>query len=82
MGQRMTKGESKGKPKGETKGPGLLLISVGTMLTSMIVAGFLLGYWVDGWLKTPPIFMLIFGAMGLVGGFLKVFKLLNDPNLQ
>ena len=69
---------SKVKPKT----PGLLLVSVGTMLSSTVVAGFLMGYWVDGWLETPPIFMILFGGMGLVGGFLKVFKLLTDPKLQ
>lgn len=56
--------------------PGLLLIGVGTMLTSMVVAGFLLGYAVDVWADTRPIFMLAFGALGLVGGFLKVYRLL------
>lgn len=55
---------------------GLLLIGVGSMLTSMVVAGFLLGYLVDSWADTRPLFMLLFGALGLVGGFLKVFKLL------
>lgn len=70
------------KPGLKPKPPGLLLISVGTMLSSMVVAGFLLGYWVDAWFGTQPIFMLILGAMGLVGGFLKVYKLLNDPKLQ
>lgn len=69
---------SKSKPKG----PGLLLISAGTMLSSMVVAGFLLGYWVDDWLEASPIFMIVFGGLGLVGGFLKVFKLLNDPKMQ
>lgn len=69
---------SKVKPKT----PGLLLVSVGTMLSSTVVAGFLLGYWVDGWLETSPIFMILFGGMGLVGGFLKVYKLLTDPKLQ
>ena len=64
------------------KGPGLLLISVGTMLTSMVVAGFLLGYVLDAWLETLPIFMLGFGVLGFVGGILKVYRLLNDPNLQ
>ncbi len=68
--------------KSKTKGPGLLLISVGTMLSSMVVAGFLRGYWVDGGLGTSPIFMLIFGGMGLAGGFLKVYRLLNDPGMQ
>ena len=64
------------------KAPGLLLVSVGTMLSSTVVAGFLLGYWMDGWLETSPIFMILFGGMGLIGGFLKVFKLLTDPKLQ
>jgi len=68
--------------RSKPKGPGLLLISVGTMLSSTVIAGFLLGYWVDGWLETSPIFMVVFGGLGLVGGFLKVFKLLNDPKLQ
>ena len=74
--------ESNGKKLNNTKGPGLLLISVGTMLTSMIVAGFLLGYGLDVWLDTKPIFMLILGVMGFIGGILKVYRLLNDPNLQ
>jgi ATP synthase protein I len=65
-----------------TKGPGLLLISVGTMLTSMIVSGFLLGYGLDVWLDTRPIFMLILGVLGFIGGILKVYRLLSDPKLQ
>lgn len=59
---------------------GLLLIGVGTMLTSMVVAGFLLGYAVDTWADTRPVFMLLLGALGLIGGFLKVYKLLSRPD--
>lgn len=66
----------------EPKGPGLLLISVGTMLTSMIAAGFLLGYLLDVWLETLPIFMLVLGVLGFIGGILKVYRLMSDPNLQ
>lgn len=54
-----------------------LLIGAGTMLTSMVVAGFLLGYAVDAWLDSRPVFMLIFGGLGFIGGFMKVCKLLN-----
>ena len=75
-------GESRETESNKNKGPGLLLISVGTMLTSMVVAGFLLGYGLDVWLGTKPIFMLVLGAMGFVGGILKVYRLLNDPNLH
>lgn len=74
--------ESKGPESNKNKGPGLLLISVGTMLTSMVVAGFLLGYGLDVWLDTKPILMVVLGAMGFVGGILKVYRLLNDPNLH
>lgn len=66
----------------DSKGPGLLLISVGTMLSSMVVSGFLLGYGLDVWLDTRPIFMLVLGVLGFVGGILKVYRLLSDPNLQ
>lgn len=59
------------------RGSGWVLIGVGTMLTSMIGAGFLLGYGVDRWLDSQPIFMVLFGALGLVGGILKVYKLLS-----
>lgn len=73
---------NKSSEKARYQRPGLLLISVGTMLSSMVIAGFLLGYWLDNWLGTSPILMLILGALGFVGGILKVYKLLTDPNLQ
>lgn len=65
--------------KPQTKG--LLLIGVGTMLTSMVVAGFLLGYAVDTWMDSRPVFMLLLGGLGLIGGFLKVYKLLIRADL-
>lgn len=54
----------------------LLLVSVGTILTSMAITGFILGYGVDTWLDTQPIFTLSFGCLGFVGGMLKSCKLL------
>ena len=66
----------------KAKGPSLLLISVGTILTSMIAAGFLLGYGVDVLLETQPIFLLSFGILGFIGGILKVYKMLSDPELH
>jgi ATP synthase protein I len=64
------------------KNRSLLLVGVGSMLTSMVVTGFLLGYAVDAWLETKPIFMLLLGVLGTVGGFLKVYKLLVNPDLN
>lgn len=68
--------------RSKRKSPGLLLIGVGSILTSMIAAGFILGYAVDVWLETQPIFLLSFGLLGLIGGILKVYKMLIDPELQ
>jgi len=58
---------------------GLLLIGVGTILTSMVLAGFLLGYMLDAWLDTKPVFMVVLCGLGFVGGILKVYKLLTHP---
>lgn len=58
------------------KSPRLILLGVGTILSSMVLSGFLLGYWVDGWLDTKPIFMLLFAGLGFVGGAIRVCKLL------
>ncbi|MEW5756878.1 MAG: AtpZ/AtpI family protein [Pseudomonadota bacterium] len=59
----------------------MLLISVGSILTSMIAAGFLLGFAVDYWLDTKPWFMLALGVLGFIGGLLKVYKLLTHPDM-
>lgn len=43
----------------------------------MVASGFLLGYLTDRWLGTSPLFMLLFGVLGFIGGMLKVYKLLS-----
>ncbi len=60
----------------KNKGPGLLLIGVGTNLTSMIVAGFGLGYGLDYLIDTTPLFMVLFGILGFVGGIIKAYEML------
>ncbi len=60
----------------------LLMVSAGNVFASMVISGLLLGYLVDGWLDTRPIFMLGFGALGLVGGFQRVHKLLGAKDKQ
>ena len=67
---------------GKPKSTGILLIGVGTMLTSIIAAGFLMGYFLDKWFETQPIFMLLLGGLGFIGGFIKVYKLLMNPDLN
>jgi len=59
----------------------MLLIGVGTMLTSMIASGLILGFLIDWYFETTPIFMLLLGLLGFIGGMLKVYKLLTHPGM-
>ncbi|MDH5378950.1 MAG: AtpZ/AtpI family protein [Gammaproteobacteria bacterium] len=68
---------------GKTSRPaGVLLLGVGTILSSMTISGFLLGYVTDYFLDTMPLFLLGFGFLGLLGGTLKVYKLLTHPDFN
>lgn len=62
----------------KSKGTGMILIGVGTHLAAMVITGFALGYGVDVWLNTSPIFMMLLGGLGFVGGILKAHKLLSS----
>lgn len=55
---------------------GLLQVGAGNMFASSIIAGLLLGYLLDRWLETAPIFMLILGALGFVAGMRNAKKAL------
>ena len=59
------------------KGPGILLAGVGTHLAAMVIVGFALGFGLDYLIDTQPVFMLIFGILGFVGGILRAIDLLN-----
>lgn len=58
-----------------------LLLSAGSVFTSMIVAGFIVGYVFDQLFDTTPIFLLSCGVLGFVGGIMKVHKLLGKMDL-
>lgn len=55
---------------------GLLQVGAGNMFASSIIAGFFLGFLLDSWLETAPIFMLILGALGFVAGMRNAKKTL------
>ena len=53
----------------------LVLIShIGNAMISPIVMGLYLGKWIDGKLNTSPLFLLIFIIVGIIAGFINVFK--------
>ncbi len=58
----------------------LLHVGAGNVFASMIISGLIIGYFVDQWLATLPIFMLLFGVLGFVGGMKKIHALLQYQN--
>lgn len=58
----------------------LLQMGVGSFMSSMTVAGFILGYAVDYYLNTLPLFLLAFGFLGMLGGILKAYRFLSLPD--
>lgn len=59
----------------------LLQVGVGTMVSSMSIAGFILGYVTDLFLNTIPLFLIIFGFLGVLGGIMKAHQMLiNAPD--
>lgn len=80
--QKPSQNQTGVKP-GEAPKPALnfLLLSAGSIFTSMIVAGFLVGYAMDVLFETTPFFLLMCGVLGFIGGIQKVHKLSSklDP---
>ena len=52
-----------------------LLLSAGSIFTSMLIAGFLVGYALDELFDTKPIFLLGCAVLGFIGGIQKVHRL-------
>ena len=42
-----------------------------------VVVGFLIGTWIDEWLKTAPWFLIIFGIAGIFAGYRSMFRMVK-----
>ena len=52
-------------------------MTVGTVIAANVIAGIVAGYWLDRWLGTRP-WMLIAGvALGTVGAFLGLYRIVS-----
>ncbi|MBF6058795.1 MULTISPECIES: AtpZ/AtpI family protein [Thiomicrorhabdus] len=52
-----------------------LLMGAGSIFTSMLIAGFLVGYMLDQIFETTPIMLMVCAVLGFIGGIQKVHKL-------
>lgn len=51
--------------------------SLGFVLFGGIAGGYFLGWLLDGWLGTKPMFSLIVAAFGFVGGLVEILRILQ-----
>jgi len=64
---------------GKSSGPWAqvgIYTSLGFVLFGAIAGGYYLGWVVDGWLRTQPLFALAMAALGFAGGLIEVFRIL------
>ena len=57
-----------------------LAFSVGTLITSNIVGGIFLGYWLDRWLETAPWLIVTGLLLGTVGAFVSLIRVIGRLN--
>lgn len=66
--------EPKKHPGSAARGVGMA-VAMAAQLVLAILIGFLLGHWLDGLLHTAPWLSLAGGVVGIVAGFLGLFRL-------
>lgn len=49
-------------------------LRVGTEIVASTVIGLGIGYYIDKWLETRPIFLLVFFLFGVFAGFLNLYR--------
>ena len=55
--------------------------SIGFLVVFCILIGLAIGYYIDKWLNTKPLFIVIFLFLGVVAAFYNLFKtVLNKTN--
>jgi len=60
-------------PTGEATPAGRAM-RAGVDLAAAILVGGFLGYWLDKWLNTKPLFMILLFFMGFAAGFLNIYR--------
>lgn len=75
-------GQSLGKDYTQSRVSGLLQVGAGNMLASTVLAGLAVGFGLDYFLGTAPIFMLVCGGLGFYSGFRKASRLMQRQGQQ
>jgi F0F1-type ATP synthase assembly protein I len=63
---------------GREMGEGYKYVSLGLTFAGGIVVFLFVGFWLDRWLRTTPIFILVGTFLGTVLSFLSVYRKLQE----
>ena len=55
-----------------------LASSIGLVLVIATVIGYVIGSWLDRKFHTAPWLMFVFTLMGIIAGFIQIFRIAND----
>jgi ATP synthase protein I len=55
-----------------------LYTSLGFILPAGAVAGYIFGWYLDGWLHTTPVLAVVMAMLGAAGGFIEVLHLVTQ----
>ena len=59
-----------------------LVMQVGLTMAGSILFCLVIGYYLDKWLSTKPIFIIMFILLGIVGGGVTVYRQIMDATEQ
>jgi F0F1-type ATP synthase assembly protein I len=59
-----------------------IVSGLGFVLFANIAGGYLLGWVLDRWLGTPPIFALIMAGLGLAAGLIEILQIMKRVEKQ
>ena len=57
-------------------------LRAGAELVTSIAAGAFIGYWLDTWLETKPIFLIALLILGVITGFVNVWRTTQNIGYQ
>ena len=57
-------------------------LRVGTEIVASMIIGLTIGYFIDQWLHTRPVFLIIFAFFGLAAGSLNLYRMMVIDNQQ
>jgi len=54
---------------------------IGTEIVAAVLIGVGIGYFLDDWLGTKPLFLIIFFLLGSAAGFMNVYRVVNGMDM-